>query len=153
MAMGPHAAGEAEVLGAREAKARPGHLIVSVVTPKGSTASREVEEVVAPGADGEFGVLPGHVAFLSVLKAGVLTIRAGAERKVFAVGPGFLQVGADRTTVLVEMALAAESIDAEAARADKASADQALKHDGGSVAQANLDWAQARLDAVKAVRG
>ncbi len=150
--MGPHAGGEADVLAHKEQKARPGHLIVSVVTPKGSMASREVEEVIAPGAAGEFGVLPGHVAFLSALKAGVLTIRAGADRKVFAVGPGFLQAGLDRTTVLVEMALAADAIDSEAARADRAAAEEALKKDGGSVAQASFDWAQARLDAVKAVR-
>src|SRR5215813_7709580 len=123
MAMGPHAGGEADLLEHRDQKPRPGHLIVAMVTPKGVVAAKEIDEITAPGAAGEFGVLPGHIPFLSALRAGVLIIRAGGERKVYAVGPGFLQVGTDRTTVLVEMAVAGESIDAEAARAERSAAD------------------------------
>ena len=48
---------------------------VEVVTPTGAAASREVEEVIAPGALGELGILPGHVALLSALRPGVLTLK------------------------------------------------------------------------------
>jgi F0F1-type ATP synthase epsilon subunit len=92
------------------------------------------------------------VPFLSALKAGVLSIRTGAERQVFAVGPGYLQVGAGgKTTVLVETAVVSTEIDEDEARRDRAAAEEQLKAataDGAaSLTRANLTWAQARLDA------
>ncbi len=160
MAIGPHVSGEQEVLEPHELAGRVGNrLLVTVVTPKGTIVTRDVDEVIAPGAEGEFGVLPGHVPFLSALRSGVLTIRTGTERQVYAVGPGYLQVGAGgKTSVLVEMAIAGEAIDEDEARRDRAAAEEQQKAAStgapGSVglAQANLDWAQARLDARAAAR-
>lgn len=92
---------------------------LQVVTPQGEVVASDVEEVYIPGALGEFGVLPGHVPFLSAVKPGVLRYRgggAGAGR--LAVGSGLAEVGAgDQVIVLVEQARA-ERGDEEALRAE-----------------------------------
>src|SRR5262245_54104659 len=113
MAMGPHAESEAAVVGAHH---HPDVLAgkrmnVVVVTPRGQVSAKAVDEVIAPGETGEFGVLPGHVPFLAALKPGVLTLRSGSTREIFAVGPGYLQVSADgKVTVLIDQALGQSEI-------------------------------------------
>lgn len=158
--MGPEVHAEAEVLEPHAVTAVPGRLSVSIVTPIGSLLAHEADEVIAPGADGEFGVLPGHVPFLSALKPGVLVVRRGKEREILAVGAGYLEVGAGGTTqVLVEQAERPADIDLAAAQADKAKLEGELKElaahaavDASAVARltAHLAWAQARIDAAAA---
>lgn len=149
--MGPEAMSEAEVLEGHELHGQTGRpLSVNVVTPKGSITAREADEVIAPGVEGEFGLLPGHIPFVSALRAGVLVIRKGQERQVYAVGPGLLQVGAGgKAQILVGQAVPAQELDLEAARADKAKAEASLKAENVEtrLLRAELDWAQARIDA------
>lgn len=105
---------------------------VEVVTPTGPAASRAVDEVVAPGALGEIGILPGHVALITGLRTGVVTLKGQGATEVFAVGPGFLQVlgpqpsGEDRVIVLTERAERASEIDAAAAQRELAEIEKAL---------------------------
>jgi F-type H+-transporting ATPase subunit epsilon len=98
-----------------------------LVTPERMIISEEVDEVVAPGYEGEFGVLPEHTFFLAVLKIGVLRYRKGNDVKKMAVGGGFAQVSADRMIVMADVAERAEEIDAERARRAQARAEAALK--------------------------
>jgi len=75
--------------------------------------------VIAPGADGELGILPNHAPLLTALGIGELRIRKGEEEESFAVGGGFLEVLANRVIVMADVAELAEEIDvarAEAAR-------------------------------------
>jgi ATP synthase F1 epsilon subunit len=111
---------------------------LSVTTPRGALVDADVDEVVAPGALGEFGVLSGHVPLMSALKPGVLVYRAkDARAGLVAIGPGFLQVAApaqndtahDRVLVLVDQALAAGDIDRAQAQKDLAAADKELDTD------------------------
>jgi F-type H+-transporting ATPase subunit epsilon len=90
---------------------------VEIVTPRGQTFAGDADEVTAPGGMGEFGVLPGHIPFLTSLRAGVLRLRAGGSMRVFAVGPGFVEVGAaDRVIVLTDLCASPADIDLQAAR-------------------------------------
>lgn len=78
-----------------------------------------VEMVIAPGADGELGILPNHAPLLTALGIGELRIRKGEEEESFAVGGGFLEVLANRVIVMADVAELADEIDiarAEAAR-------------------------------------
>ena len=160
MAIGPHAESEAHVLDKHDLSApSSSQLSVALVTPRGSLASRGVDEIVAPGVQGEFGVLPGHVAFISALKPGVLVLRNGSKRDLFAVGPGYLQVSASgQTRILVQDAAAGPEVDTEEARSDRAAAEEQLKQlattdaQPGDLtsAQNRLAWGQARLDAAAA---
>jgi F-type H+-transporting ATPase subunit epsilon len=131
---------------------------LSVTTPRGSLVETDIDEVSAPGALGEFGILPGHVPFISALKPGVLVFRHQSQARVLAVSDGILEVartegGGDKVLVLVSDASHAEEIDRDASAKEAAAADQELSHwskDLGGEYKALLnrrDWANARLDA------
>jgi F-type H+-transporting ATPase subunit epsilon len=130
---------------------------LSVTTPQGALVETDVDEVTAPGALGEFGVLPGHVPFLSALQPGVFVFRSKDESRVLAVSEGVLQVaradGGDKVIVLVSEALSAEEVDREAAEKEYSRADAELAHwskDLGGEYKALLThraWAAARVAA------
>lgn len=102
--------------------------LLEIVTPQRKLLSREVDEVTAPGQDGEFGVLAGHTPFLTVLKPGEILYRKGGETGLLAVGRGYAEVLPDKTTILVDAAQTDAEIDIEAARAELARAEDALKN-------------------------
>ena len=75
-----------------------------LVSPERVLMSEDVEQVVVPGGDGDFAVLPGHAPVISTLRAGVLDVTApGGRRQIFVKG-GFAEVEPDRLTVLAERA-------------------------------------------------
>ena len=85
-----------------------------LVSPTRLVFSGEAEQVDVPGAEGDFGVLPGHAPFISTLKPGVLTIRNGADIKRYFVSGGFAEVNAEGLTVLAENAVPVEDVDRDA---------------------------------------
>lgn len=91
-------------------------LQLEVVTPEKVLVSREVDTVVAPGTEGEFGILPGHIPFLSGILPGELRYEAEGKREFLAVTEGFSEVSDDRVSVLVDSAERATDIDLERAR-------------------------------------
>lgn len=94
-------------------------LRLKIITPDSLVFDGEVEEVVAPGELGEFGVLPGHVPFLSALFPGRLRFRAeGSGETVFIVHGGLADVKDDAVSVLTDLAERPEDVDVSAARAD-----------------------------------
>jgi F-type H+-transporting ATPase subunit epsilon len=99
--------------------ALPSHLTLELVTPDRAIVHEQVDEVEVPGADGYFGVLPGHTPLLAMLQVGVLWYRNGQEKYYLSVAFGFAEVQPDRVTILAQLAERAEEIDvarAEAAR-------------------------------------
>lgn len=94
-------------------------LRLKIITPDSLVFDGEVEEVVAPGELGEFGVLPGHVPFLSALFPGRLRFRAeGSGETVFIVHGGLADVKDDAVSVLTDLAERPEDVDVSAAQAD-----------------------------------
>jgi F-type H+-transporting ATPase subunit epsilon len=85
-----------------------------LVSPTRLVFSGEAEQVDVPGAEGDFGVLPGHAPFISALRPGVLTIRNGADVKRYFVREGFAEVNPEGLTVLAETAVPVEDVDREA---------------------------------------
>lgn len=90
----------------------PEKIKVEVVTPKGVVVDKMVEEVVAPGVLGEFGVLIGHTPMLTFIKPGILSYLEDNSFVRFAVGTGFCEVLRDSVTVLVDEAYTDEQVDA-----------------------------------------
>jgi F-type H+-transporting ATPase subunit epsilon len=84
---------------------------LDVVTPERAVLSRQVEEVIAPGSQGEFGVLKGHAAFLTTLKAGQVTVYDDEGKIYMAISGGFAEVTSDRVIILAEKAELAREID------------------------------------------
>ena len=95
-----------------------GKLHLEVVTPEKVMVSQEVDTVVAPGTLGEFGILEGHVPFLSGIEPGELRFSSGKETEHFLVTTGFAEVSDNKVSILVDAAEKATEIDLE--RAQKA---------------------------------
>jgi len=104
-----------------------GKLLLEIVTPQGLIFSEEVDEVTASGSEGEFGVLPGHVSFITTLKIGMLTCRTGNETKYFFVSWGYAEVGSEKVLILADSAERSEEIDLERAKAAMKRAEERLK--------------------------
>ncbi len=101
--------------------------LLEVVTPYRQLVSSEVDEVTAPGVDGEFGVLTGHTPFLTALGVGELMYRIGSEERFLAVRHGFAEAKHEKLTVLAEEAEFPSEIDLQAAEALKSEAEQELQ--------------------------
>jgi F-type H+-transporting ATPase subunit epsilon len=77
-------------------------IVLEVVTPEQFVLREEVDEVLAPGSEGDFGVLPGHCEFLTTLRAGELSYRAGGQTQTLNIQGGFAEVRAHRVIVLAD---------------------------------------------------
>ncbi len=104
-----------------------GKILLEIVTPQGLVFSEEVDEVSASGSEGEFGVLPGHVPFVTTLKIGMLICRSGNDSKIFFVNWGYAEVAADKVLVLADSAERSDDIDVERARAAMKRAEERMK--------------------------
>ena len=102
-------------------------LRLEIVTPEAKTFSDDVDSVVIPGAEGEFGVLPQHVALMTEIVPGELRIMKGGEETRLAVGAGFVEVTQESVSVLTDMAVLEQEIDEAAAEAAMKRAEEAMK--------------------------
>jgi F-type H+-transporting ATPase subunit epsilon len=101
-------------------------LQVEVVTAESSLYSGLADQVVAPGADGQMGILPKHAPLLSVLAPGLLRITLGNAEEAIFVSGGFLEVKDNKVVVLADAAEHAEEIDASRAAAAREQARERL---------------------------
>jgi len=102
-------------------------LTFNLVSPEKELYSGEVDQVIVPGTEGEFGVLPNHAPFMSTLLPGMLVIKNGSdERRIFVQG-GFADVTPAGLTVLAELAIPAEELKGELLAAQKAAANDQLQ--------------------------
>jgi F-type H+-transporting ATPase subunit epsilon len=107
--------------------AEKGKILLEIVAPgRQVVRSERVDEVIAPGSEGEFGVLPGHMPFLTTLKVGMLSYREGTEWHRLAVDWGYAEVGPNRVVILAEGADRASEIDLAEAKQAKESAEKTL---------------------------
>ena len=124
------------------------NIFLEVVTPGTSVVSEEAEIVMAPGSEGEFGVLSGHTTFLTSLKLGAIRYKdaSGKERMLFVNG-GFAEVLPNKVTVLAESAERRKDIDADRAREAKARAEKRLADSSDEI-----DFARAEAALKRAVQ-
>ena len=102
---------------------------LEVVTPARVVLRREVDMVVLPGSEGEFGVLPGHIPFLSGILPGELRYTAGSDKGHVSLSSGFAEVFNNKVSVLVDAAEKAGDIDLERAKSAIARARERLGKD------------------------
>lgn len=100
---------------------------LDVVTAEGTVYSEDVDIVVAPGTEGQLGILPHHTPLMTMLEPGELLIRKNGDELCMAVSGGFLEVRPDRVIVLADTAERAEEIDIARAEAAKRRAEERLK--------------------------
>ena len=99
-----------------------------LVTPERMALSQDATQVLVPGVEGEFTVLPGHAPVISALRPGVIevTLAEGGETERIFVKGGFAEVDADRVTVLAERAMAVEQMSADVVAAELETAEAEL---------------------------
>ncbi len=81
-----------------------GKLSFSLVSPEREVFSGLVDQVDAPGAEGDFGVLADHAPFMTALREGTITVIDGGNRRRFEVYGGFADVTPAGLTILAEKA-------------------------------------------------
>jgi F-type H+-transporting ATPase subunit epsilon len=122
---------------------------LDIVTAERVVYSEEVDIVVAPGVQGQLGVLPHHTPLMTTLEPGELKVRKGGEEYSLVISGGFLEVRPDRIIILADAAERAEEIDIARAEAAKQRAQQRLTHPTPEVdlaqAEAALRRSLARL--------
>jgi len=126
-------------------------LRLSVITPERLLLDENVDEVTAPGTEGEFGVLPNHTPFLSSLQPGRLMYKRSGQTHVMAVSGGFAEVVNNNMSVLIDSAELPSEINVERARAALRKAEEALKtlspiDPAFAETQAAFQRAQARIE-------
>jgi F-type H+-transporting ATPase subunit epsilon len=127
--------------------ALPSNMTLEIVTPDRAIAHEKVDEVEIPGAEGYFGVLPGHTPLLATLNVGQLWYRQGGETYYLSIAFGFAEILPDRVTILAQMAERAEEIDVRRAEEEKQRAQDELT----KRSPADADLERARLSMLKAL--
>lgn len=101
-------------------------LKIDIVTAERIVYSAEVDAVIAPGVEGQLGILPHHAPLMTILQAGELVVRKGGQEEMMAISGGFLEVRPDHVIVLADQAERAEEIDVARAEAARKRAEQRL---------------------------
>jgi len=101
-------------------------LKIDIVTAERVVYSAEADVVIAPGVEGQLGILPHHAPLMTILQAGELVVRRGGEENSLAISGGFLEVRPDRVIVLADQAERAEEIDIARAEEARKRAEQRL---------------------------
>jgi F-type H+-transporting ATPase subunit epsilon len=114
-------------------------LLLEVVTPDRLVLSTEAEVVVLPGVEGQFGVLPGHIPFLSALEIGEMYYKAGGKTEYLAVSGGFAEVTGEKVTIVAESAEKGREIDVDRAKRAQERAEKRL----ATAKTEEVDWARA----------
>jgi F-type H+-transporting ATPase subunit epsilon len=125
--------------------ALPPSLQLQVVSADRMLVNEQVDEVEVPGADGYFGVLPGHTPLLAALQVGELSYRRGAETHYLLIAFGFAEVRPEGVTILAEVAERADEIDVSRAEAAKQRAEQRLSK------TVDIDAERARIALLKSL--
>jgi len=131
-------------------------LKLDIVTAERIVYSEDVDVVIAPGAEGQLGILPHHAPLMTILQAGELVVRRGGEEDTLAISGGFLEVRPDRVIVLADSAERAEEIDMERAEEAKKRAEQRLMEKTAETdvarVEASLRRAMARLTIAEKIK-
>lgn len=113
-------------------------ITLDIVTAERLVYSEEVDIVVAPGVEGQLGILPHHAPLMTTLQAGEMIVRKGGEEFSLAISGGFLEVRPDRIIVLADTAERDDEIDLARAEEAKRRAEERL-----SQAAVGVDTARA----------
>jgi F-type H+-transporting ATPase subunit epsilon len=129
---------------------------LDIVTAERVVYCAEVDEVIAPGAGGQLGILPHHAPLMTILQAGELIVKKGKQEEILAISGGFLEVRPDHVIVLADQAERAEEIDAARAEEARKRAEERLKQKGAGIdearAEAALRRAMVRLSVLEKVK-
>ena len=122
-------------------------LSLEITTPMRLVVAEQVDEVVAPGIEGYFGVLPGHAPFLTTLSVGIVTYRIGRDEHQLAVAGGFAEVSNDKVIILADSAERPDEVDRARAERAKERAERRLS----GRTQDEIDYARCQAALARAL--
>ena len=123
---------------------------LEIVTPEKKVFDETVDSVTVPTATGEVGILPNHAPLISSLKSGILSYTKGGTTEKMVISGGFVEVSANKASVLANIAETSEEINTETARQERDAADKIVSNWKGTEEELEaelekLDRANARL--------
>lgn len=131
---------------------------LEIVTAERVVYTEDVDIVLAPGVEGQLGILPHHAPLMTILQSGEILARRDNEEDIMAISGGFLEVRPDRVIILADSAERAEEIDEARAEAARERAEKRIR-ERGAVAdldmarvEASLRRAMARLSVLEKVK-
>ncbi|PKB71403.1 MAG: F0F1 ATP synthase subunit epsilon [SAR202 cluster bacterium Io17-Chloro-G6] len=128
-------------------------MLLEIITAERQVYSGDVDMVIAPGFDGQLGILPRHAPLMTMLKPGELTVRKDGEDIYVAVSGGFMEVLGNRVSVLADACERSDEIDEERAQQAMQRAQERLANRGSDMemqsALTSLQRAQVRLGMVR----
>ncbi len=132
-------------------------ILLDIVTAERMVYSDNVDMVIAPGFEGQLGILPHHTPLMTTLLPGELRVKKGDEEVSLAISGGFLEVRPDRVVVLADAAERAEEIDVERAEEARKRARERLSQElepgiDGARVEAALRRSLARLKVAETAR-
>jgi F-type H+-transporting ATPase subunit epsilon len=122
-------------------------LKVDIVTAERVVYSSDVDIIIAPGVEGQLGILPHHAPLMTILQAGELVVRKDGQEESLAISGGFLEVRPDRVIILADSAERAEEIDVARAEAARKRAEERLR----GVKKAGIDETRAEAALRRAI--
>ena len=128
-------------------------MMLEITTAERQVYGEEVDMVIAPGIDGQLGILPRHAPLMTMLQPGELTIRRGGSDSYFTVTGGFMEVLGDRVIILADACEHSDEINEERAQEAMRRAQERISNRPSDMqmqrALASLRRAQVRLDTVR----
>ena len=130
---------------------------LEIITAEREVYSDEVDVLVAPGIEGELGILPHHAALMTALQPGELRLRKDGEEIYMAVSGGFMEVMDNKVTILADAAERSDEIDEQRVQEAVRRAEERIQMRESDMdlerAVASLRRSQARLKVVQRRRG
>jgi F-type H+-transporting ATPase subunit epsilon len=126
---------------------------LEIITAEREVYSEDVDVLVAPGIEGQLGILPHHAPLMTVLQPGEIMIRQDGEESYLAVTGGFMEVLGNKVTILADACERSDEINEERAQAAVERARERLSQRGSDLeltrAAASMRRAQVRLNVVQ----
>lgn len=128
-------------------------LHLKITTHERVVFDADVDEIYCKGVEGEFGILPGHIPFMSALDIGITKVVIDGKNQIFTVMGGLFQLSGNEALILTQTAEKAEEIDVERAEEAKKRAEERLENESDNLdvqrAEVALSKALARLKAIQ----
>ncbi len=120
-------------------------MLLEIITPEKSVLQEEIDELLAPTAAGQIGILPYHVNLVTVLTTGELIIKKGGKEKIFAIIGGFLEIHNNKISILADYAAHADDINVDEALNAQKRAEEVLRKGREEVSERDFALAEAEL--------
>jgi F-type H+-transporting ATPase subunit epsilon len=132
-------------------------MLLEIITAERQVYSDDVEVVVAPGVEGELGILPHHAPLMTALKPGEIMVRKNGQQTYLAVSGGFMEVMGNKVTILADTCERSDEIDEARAQVAMQRAKEQLARRGATMemerALAAVRRAEVRLNVARRRRG